>query len=610
MCGIAGFCDFRKIVGPSSLKSMTEALGHRGPDGSGVYFKETDAYNIGLAHRRLAVIDLTDAGAQPMASDCGQYIITFNGEIYNFEELRAQLKSKGVTFRGHSDTEVIVHLFILYGEKCVDMLRGMFAFAILDFRRNIIFCARDRMGVKPFYYYFDKSVFYFASELSAFFGLEGFSKTISPEGLKDYIERGYIGGEKTIFQNVKKLKKGTTLTLDLTTAGTVTEVYWDVDAYYSLPRFTFSYNDFIDELDAKLCEAFSYRLVADVPIGIFLSSGYDSSLLAAMLVKRLGATPSTFTLGFDDPDFDESSMARTIAESLNTNHHEFICSDRDALQMINEWPAYYSEPFSDPSAIPTLLVSRLASRDIKVVMSADGGDEIFFGYNRYRNFISRIERVRWLRRFPGAERLLSITGSLYQGILSDDIDNYLNEVNKHCEASRLTAPAFTPAPGAVHSRTSGIVDYRDQIMLWDINHYLVDDILVKIDRATMAYGIEGREPLLDHKLVEFMARVPFPFKFKDGALKSPIKSLLPRYIDPQLVSKEKKGFSPPLGHWMRSVFRSEYDDVTNETYLRNQGIFNPRLREVVSSLRPDYLRTRVQWSVLMFQKWFNRWMAK
>lgn len=614
MCGIAGFCDFKLQSNESMLGTMTRSLAHRGPDDEGLYFNVESACQIGLGHRRLSIIDVSASGHQPMVSECGQYLVIFNGEIYNYKELKAELVKKGFQFRTNSDTEVLLNLYKQSPKQFLNELRGMFAFVILDRKENKVVAVRDRVGVKPFYYYFSEGLFLFGSELKALTRHPGFSKEINIHGLSDYFKYGYIGGEKTIYENTYKLKKGHHLELNLKTGELRADQYWNIADYFGKPKLKGSYLSVERELTDRFKEAFNYRLVSDVPVGIFLSGGYDSTLVTSILVRELNQKLTTFTVGFEEKEVDESVQAKKIAALLGTEHETLMCSENDAQYLVNRLPLVYDEPFSDPSAIPTLLVSKMAASKVKVVLSADGGDENFCGYNRYKSYYDRINTFKGA--FNTLRRKIGQTVGPYfpeptqpwVNIFTGDISAYLNKANSHLSATALSGLLQVK----VMKDQNGMVNTTepfDQMLLWDMEHYLPDDVLVKVDRASMAFGLESREPLLDHRLMEYVAQIPFEFKLQKGVLKYPVKSIVHKYIDRALMDNPKKGFSPPLKTWITETFNDEFNDLTSEPYLRRQGILNTQfLYSFIRQIKSDYLRHRFMWSVFIFQKWYQTWI--
>ncbi|MBA2745826.1 MAG: asparagine synthase (glutamine-hydrolyzing), partial [Flavisolibacter sp.] len=386
MCGIAGFIDFRKQSSEDILARMSCAVPHRGPDGQGVYLADHPHAQIGLGHRRLSIIDLSTSANQPMHYN-GLHMI-FNGEIYNYNEIRNELIAKGHSFQTHSDSEVILHSWEEWGEKSIDKWRGMFAIAIYDDNNEELVCIRDRAGVKPFYYYWKEGIFLFSSELKSLLAHPAFDKQVNPDAVASFLQYGYVSHPHCIYRSTFKIPPGCLLRLDLQKKKLVQEKYWNVYDYYNKPKLAIEKEEAIVETEKILEESFQLRMVADVPVGVFLSGGYDSSCVTSLLQKNSTEKIKTFTIGTTDNKLDEAPFAKQIAAHLGTDHTEYYCTPKEALEIIPELPYYFDEPFADSSAIPTILVSRLARKEVTVALSADAGDEIFAGYNRY-DYISR-----------------------------------------------------------------------------------------------------------------------------------------------------------------------------------------------------------------------------
>ena len=388
MCGIAGYIDFGRKTADGVLHKMTNILQHRGPDGDGHYIYKTDAAIVGLGHRRLSIIDLSAAASQPMQYK-NLYVI-FNGEIYNYNEIRDELIQKGHEFIRHSDTEVILHAYEEWGKDCLQKFTGMFVFILLDTEKQTVFCARDRAGVKPLHWYFHNDLFLFGSELKAFHQHPDFKKELNRDAVAAFMQFGYVPTPHSIFKHTHKLQPGHTLSVDLRSKEIKIEKYWDVIDYYNKPKLNISLPDAITETEKILEKAFQYRMVADVPVGVFLSGGYDSTCVTALLQKNSSAKINTFTIGVHDKGLNEAPFAKATAAHLGTNHTEYYCTTKEALEIVPELPFYYDEPFADSSAIPTTLVSRLARQKVTVALSADAGDEVFAGYNKY-DYVARVK---------------------------------------------------------------------------------------------------------------------------------------------------------------------------------------------------------------------------
>ena len=393
MCGIAGFIDFSHNSSREELVGMTDALTHRGPDGAGYEFSQNDIYQLGLGHRRLSILDLSENGRQPMYSPDEQYAIVYNGEVYNFHEIRAWLLTKGYNFTSNSDTEVILYALIEEGVKAIDRFIGMFAITFVNTVKQEVVLIRDRVGVKPLYYTWNNKTLLFASESRAFHKHNGFKKELSPFAIADYLDFDYIKDGKSIFKSVNSVKPGHYLKLDLTNRSVQEMEYWSVDNYFAKEDKSIDIASAIDQLDALLVDACKLRMVSDVPVGVFLSGGLDSTTVAAILQKHHNTRISTFTIGFEEKEFNEAEKAKSIAKYLSTDHHELYCSERELLDIFPRLPEIYDKPFADKSAIPTTLVSEFAKKDVTVALSADGGDEVFAGYNKYSDVLGNYTRL-------------------------------------------------------------------------------------------------------------------------------------------------------------------------------------------------------------------------
>jgi asparagine synthase (glutamine-hydrolysing) len=634
MCGITGYFAYKKSIDKTVIDQMCQELSHRGPDDFGTYIYDYEQSQIALGHTRLSIIDLTSGGHQPMKM---QHLdIVFNGEIYNYQEIKIELLKLGCVFESNSDTEVILHAFDKWGIESINRFIGMFSFILLDLKTHKIYCVRDRAGVKPFYYYKGENDFIWASELKSFHKHPFFEKKMDSEALKLYLQYGYIPAPHTIYRNTYKLLPGSYLEIDLKTGKSSENSYWNVNTSYSLPKNEGSEEEILIELEDLLVSSCKYRMVSDVPVGVFLSGGYDSSLVAALLQSKTSNKIKTFTIGFKEAGFDEAPFAREIANHLGTEHHEFYCSEQDAKEVIPLLPFMYDEPFGDSSAIPTFLVSKMAKKYVTVALSADGGDETFFGYNRYPGIINRFNRIsHWSKikkmviklglplarmyyrnddqKKKNIEVLLASISeekldmqnlnSLYsQRFTEYELKNLLI-YNGSREQNRNTF--FKPA-GAELDHMSDV----DKLLSIDYKTYLVDDVLTKVDRATMAVSLEGREPLLDHRLIEFAARVPMKLKFKNNIQKYLLKQIAHKYIPKSLLDRPKSGFAIPLKKWFRTDMKYLLEEFLDREFLQKQGIFNPIY---VQNLLKKYYEGQDSvfekiWFLLVFQMWYKQWM--
>jgi asparagine synthase (glutamine-hydrolysing) len=626
MCGICGYIHFKQIGNADTLKSMVETLSHRGPDGYGHYEYKYSNIEIGLGHTRLAIIDLSSAGHQPMHFN--NLSITLNGEIYNYRELREELKSYGHIFISDSDTEVVLHSFSQWGTKCVDKFIGMFAFVILDKENEKLYAFRDRAGVKPFYYYESPDTFLFASELKALLKHPDFKQIISKAALVQYFNLGYISAPLSIYENCKKLKPGHFITIDLKNRNKFIDCYWDLGIYYQKPDSKLTYNEAKQELDSLLKSAFNYRMVADVPVGVFLSGGYDSTAVTAILQNQSEKRLKTYTIGFRE-GINEAPFASEIAKYLGTDHTELYCTMEDAKQIVPELPYYYDEPFSDSSAIPTILVSRLAKQDVTVALSADAGDEIFAGYTKYDTYISNLSLFK---KIPKSLHFLlnkgiSMSTSIFEGeklekleVLRSMLDSSVNEapfilLNGYDQmpytlTNRLLEFDEDYDKKTVINNNLNIKDNLSLALLHDFKQYLPDDILAKVDRATMSVALEGREPFLDHRILEFAAQLPSNYKFRDGIKKAILKDLVHQYVPKTLLDRPKIGFGLPIHSWLRNELKYLIEEYLADDKIKEVGLFNVK---TVKKIKYDFFNDKSTnhnfiWKLLQFQMWYFKWM--
>jgi asparagine synthase (glutamine-hydrolysing) len=637
MCGIAGFW-LKKTLAEHPvelLNRMGNALAHRGPDDPGTFYDNNAG--LGLSFRRLSIIDLSAEGHQPMASASGRYRIIFNGEIYNFEEIRVELGRRA--WRGHSDTEVMLAAIEHWGlTAAVQRFVGMFAFALWDSFEQRLHLVRDRVGIKPLYYGYVDGNFVFASELKALKVFPKFSAEIDRDTLAAYMRCGYVPAPYSIYKDVRQLSAGHILSLNAGETTPVLSAFWSAeDIAHSGIKNQVLGNDeeIIEQLRAKLAEAVRLRMIADVPLGAFLSGGIDSSAIVALMQSQSSRPVKTFTIGFHEDAYNEAEHARKIAEHLGTDHTELIVTPQDALDVVPLLPSMYDEPFADPSQIPTHLVSKLARRHVTVALSGDGGDELFCGYARY-SFVNSLWNA--LKRIPGpaARTVANLIRSIPARIidrassslplprrLQNSPGQKLHRLADHLMAQDpaeiyLRAVSMWPDPAAVvlGSREYQVVaqsirkfadmpDVREMAMITDLTNYLPDDILTKVDRASMAAGLEARVPLLDHRVVEFAWRLPLNFKIRKHQTKWALRQVLYRYVPPALVERPKMGFGVPIDLWLREPLREWAADLLSPESLSRHGFFSvkpirEKWEEHVSGARNwQYLL----WPVLMFQAW-------
>jgi asparagine synthase (glutamine-hydrolysing) len=633
MCGISGFIDFEKKSSVDDLKRMNASLYHRGPDDSGNKLFSLEKAQVGLAHARLSIIDLTSTGQQPMQYD--HLWIVYNGEIYNFKEIRLELENLGHTFKSTSDTEVILIGYKQWGLELVQRLIGMFAIVIFDESKNELFCIRDRAGIKPFYYYFKEGLFLFASELKAFHQHPNFKKELSIDAIASFVQLGYIPAPFCIFKHCHKLLPGHHLTFNISENKLEIKKYWDVSDAYLKPKLKISFDDAKLETEKVLRSAFEYRMISDVPVGIFLSGGYDSACLTAVLQKNMNKPLQTFTIGVSDSKLNEAPYAKEIAKYLGTDHHEYICSQKDALDIVSDLPIYFDEPFGDSSAIPTLLVSKQTKQKVKVALSADGGDEVFAGYNRYdyiinqgtylRNTPEALRKVARLilknnpfrnlligkENFKHDQKILKIE-DLLRDPSTKNLNRNLNVLFSTTELLDLFAKDANPLEMEYDEENLKLESLSPlaYAMLMDYKTYLPNDILQKVDKCSMSQGLESREPYLDHRLIEFVAQLPDDFKYHKGVKKHILKEITHQYIPKELMDRPKMGFSIPLDNWLRNELRPLIENFFDANLISSQGIFDPKYldslyREFINGQKG--LEQKV-WRILMFQMWYYKWM--
>lgn len=609
MCGIAGFIDHRKDA--QVLEKMACALARRGPDDSGLFLEDGAA----LAHRRLSIIDLSQAGHQPMMFE--DLVIIFNGEIYNYKEVQNELIKEGYHFTSSSDTEVVIKAFHCWGPESVTRFIGMFAFAVYNRTTKELCLLRDRAGVKPLYYYFKDGRIAFASELKSFryYLSDEEKKNIDTTALSEFLSVGYISSELSILKDVKKLPQAHYLRFH----NNRIEIkrYWNVEFKENKDWLSRSEDDLLDELEDLAASAFKYRMVADVPVGVFLSAGIDSSLVTAILSRHYGKI-KTFTIGFKEREFDESKDAKKIAEFLKTDHTEGILDERKAKEILNEFYNIFDEPHGDNSCIPTTYVSELAKNGgAKVVLSADAGDELFGGYKRYTEYL---ERWVQLRKWGSAGKVPAKV--FFKTVAAVSPDSYKEKMNRFGDIlSKRKFIEFYQTiirSSSVNELKNIFAAYKEplanncndtllnQMSQWDFNRYMVDDILVKVDRATMYHSIEGREPFLDHRLVEFAAQLPGCYKIRDGETKYILKKLLGRYLPKQLYDLPKRGFGAPLQHWIKD----HYQDKFTEVLTSSDSFFDKKeIDKLLRSYGKEKLNYSLVWYLYSFQSWYKQWIS-
>jgi asparagine synthase (glutamine-hydrolysing) len=632
MCGIAGFIDKTKKSGHVELSDMTRALAHRGPDGKGLAIFSELAATVGFGHRRLSIIDLHDSASQPMCF--GDWSIVFNGEIYNYLEIRSTLEALGRVFSTKSDTEVILQAFDEWNLSAVDRFIGMFAFAIINSKKEKLWFFRDRPGVKPFYYYTDGQLLLFASELKAFHEHPGFKKKIDSRGAAQFMQFGYIKAPITIFQHTFKLKPGHYIEFDINSFQYQEMPYWRALDYYNQPKMNIGDEEAISETEKLMLSAVEYRMVADVPVGVFLSGGYDSSTVTALLQHNRTQKLKTFSIGFHETGFDEAPFAKKVASYLGTDHTEYYCTAVDAKNLIPEIADHWDEPFADASSIPTMLVSKLARQKVTVALSADAGDELFGGYSKYTYILSGIKRNSLVPKLlrnaaagvlsqinPGAipyfNKTYNFQTRYYKGIellKSENAISGLSSIAKIFTDSEvhnlLNVKELVFAADNTELINCQYADDISQLLYTDYQTYMVDDILTKVDRATMSVSLEGREPLLDHRLLEWSARLPSHLKIRNGEKKYILKEICHKHIPKSIMARPKMGFGIPIVTWFDEEIGIYVSQYLSHSYIQAQGIFNMHtVNEIVERYRSNKKENVFKmWNLVMFQLWYERWM--
>jgi asparagine synthase (glutamine-hydrolysing) len=650
MCGITGFLDATASKGHEELCTialrMATSLRHRGPEDQGVW--ADPACGIAFGHRRLSIIDLSAAGHQPMHSFCGRYVITFNGEVYNFKALRQELEALGQPFHGHSDTEIMLACIAHWGvEAAVKKFNGMFAFALWDRQEKTLYLSRDRAGEKPLYYGWAGKTLLFGSELKALQQHPEFRGEIDRGALALYVRHNYITAPHSIYKGIHKLTPGTLLAIRGFGTDASPKPFWSARdaAEDGLARpFGGSECEALDELDALLNSSIAMRMDADVPLGAFLSGGIDSSLIVAIMQANSHQPVKTFTIGFEDEAFNEAQSAKAVAKHIGTEHTELYVTPQEAMGVIPRLPALYDEPFADSSQIPTFLVSQLARRHVTVSLSGDGGDELFGGYSTYFYGRSVNEKISWMPRGLRAaaaksirplskidwnsllERFPSITPGFLKGRDPTRVLQKLTAILSVHEREKLYRVLLSywmdPASVVLNARErttpltkqegwAKLEDFVHIMMYLDTVMYLPDDILAKVDRAAMGVSLETRVPLLDHRVIEFAWRLPLSMKIKGNAGKGPLRQLLHRYVPKELVDRPKKGFSVPIDNWLRGPLRPWAEELLSESRLNQEGYFSaaPIRQKWSEHLAGRHNWQPQLWAVLMFQAWLDHQKA-
>ncbi len=633
MCRIVGILNTQAPVQSALLKRMRDTLNYGGPDAADYYINP--GQQLGFGHRRLSILDLSEKGTQPLRWN--GLVICYNGEIYNFAEIKSKMPA--YKFTTGTDTEVILKAFHKWGKDCVKHFRGMFAFAIWEEKNKKLLLCRDRIGVKPLYWYAKDGVFLFASELKAFHEFPGFDKTINQNAVSLFLQQGYISAPYCIFQFAHKLEPGYWLEIDHHLKPVKTK-YWSAKQVYASaktdPR---PEEEIVEELEDKLLESFQLRMVSDVPVGMFLSGGIDSTLVTALLQKKSTQPSKTFTIGFDHPDRDEAPFAKEVAKHLETDHSEFYCSESAITDVLPAFADLYDEPFGDSSGIPTYLVSKLAVDQVKVSLSADGADELFGGYAKYvatKNFFSKIDKIpdrirkgigklinqvdpTWLDKnrnyFPVIRHYNDLDNKfskLQNAFSATDQHAFFNSASSFMSARQVASfvPEHFPRypKNGVKIDNNRLISYLGMI---DLQTYLEGDIMCKVDRATMQNALEGREPFLDHHLIEFAMTIPDHLKINGGTTKYLLRKILYQYVPQEIMERPKQGFAAPFGQWMRSILKTEILAIPEDSGFLKTFQLNPvTVQQVITDFMESrrYVNASVIWFFYTLFRWYHRWI--
>jgi len=637
MCGFAGYLGFNnQQTTKDTLNDMGEAIAHRGPDSSDTWVNKE--YNIGLVHQRLAIQDLSPHGNQPMISKSQRYVIAFNGEIYNFKSIKQELEPEGHTFTGHSDTEVMLAAFEQWGlEKSLTKFAGMFAFALIDLEQKELILARDRMGEKPLYFGNHNNCWLFGSELKALKQHSAWKNEINRDALPLLLRHNFIPAPHTIYKNTYKLSPSTFIRISLESKELIeTKKYWSLESCFVNSNAEYSgFNSASKLLEEKLNTVIAEQMISDAPLGAFLSGGIDSSTTTALMQQQSTKKIKTFTIGFSEPEYNEAEHAKAVAKHIGTDHTELYVSAKDALNLIPQLPHIYDEPFADSSQLPTFLLCKMTKEKVTVALSGDGGDELFCGYTRYMNYAKQ-----WQQRDSLKYKLKNAALNLPTSMLANSANFFmssqrtlsLDSITAKIEREKVLANTQTisefykesisywvkpesilisgkePNYSLSQEPPELIAKNLHKTMMWqDLNCYLPDDILVKVDRAAMANSLETRVPMLDHRIVELALGLPINLNLKGNVGKQLLRSVLFRHVPKELIERPKVGFAIPKAKWLREELRDWAEALLNEKRLTQEGYWNVT---VIRNKWQEHLSGKVNnsfqlWSVLMFQAWLE-----
>ena len=638
MCGIVGFLSKKELKNDwkSEINDMLEAIKNRGPDATGIWFCEKD--NLCLGHSRLSIIDLSETGSQPMVSSCGRWIISFNGEIYNFLDLKEKLnKNYSIIWKGSSDTEVFLNFIKYFGiEDALKESSGMFSFALYDKKQKRLFLSRDRVGEKPLYYGWINDTFWFGSSLNSLSKMRGFNKDINPNALEYLLKHNYIKAPHSIYSGIYKLVPGTFLNLSLENFEHTTKTYWSYGEQYEDAHEFNSEDEYIENLEKKLTKAVQRSMISDVPLGAFLSGGIDSSTVVSLMQKSSMNPIKTFTIGFKEASFNEAEYAKKIASHLGTDHTELYLTSKDALDVIPELPLFYDEPFADSSQIPTYLVSKLARKHVTVSLSGDAGDELFCGYTRYefaKNYISRLNYIPNFIRHSSSkiielfseEQWNQLYKFLPRKLLPTNIGNKLHKASKLLSNSKSSLDQLSYGLLTHVNTTEDLLRLSDKpdtfqvymalvsnnkkthlekMMHLDILTYLPDDILTKVDRASMAVSLESRVPFLDKDVLELSKVMPVNLKYKNNKLKWPLRRILKKYIPEAYFERPKMGFGIPIDAWLKKDLKNWCQDLISSDALQKDDFLNAeRVAKIYNEHLAGAPNSSILWNIFSYVSW-------
>ena len=643
MCGLAGLFIYseKEYELKKELKSMSDRITHRGPDDSGIWVDKIK--HIGFAHRRLSIQDLSPSGHQPMSSATDRYVIAYNGEVYNFLELREELKEQAHRFEGGSDTEVILAAIEAWGlEKALTKFVGMFAFSLWDKSNNTLYLARDRMGEKPLYYGCVEGVFAFSSELKSIKAFSGWQGEVDREALGLLLRHNYIPAPYSIYKNIKKLIPGTYLSIssngeDLDIAE---NNYWSLEGVFeegSKQPHDVSYDEVVKNVETLLTKSIKQQMLSDVPLGAFLSGGIDSSLIVSLMQSASSSPVKTFTIGFKEKNFNEAELAKSVAEHLGTVHTELYVTADDAMNIIPKLAEIYDEPFADSSQIPTFIVSKLAKQEVTVALSGDGGDEVFCGYTRYFKTISEWQKLtasqskknyiwRLLSVIP--DSVIELSSKCIPGFTGINKASFSQRLKRKVRSNLMTSlqpfyrhsQSYWDRPESVVKASSDPVTFLSgtrivdklgvglkSLMCLDAGSYLPDDILTKVDRAAMNNSLESRIPILDHRLIEYAAGIPEDMLVSGGVGKQVLRSILYKHVPKEMIDRPKVGFAVPIADWLRGPLKVWAESLLNKERLEQEGYFypSPVRKKWEEHITNQYDWSFYLWGILMFQSWLD-----